>query len=397
MIRYPSYIETAISRLEAAGFEAFVVGGALRDALLGRTPYDWDVTTSATPDDLLAIFGDLEYYTTGLKHGTLSVIIEHTAVEITTFRVDGDYTDARHPSNVTFTPRLEEDLARRDFTVNALAYSHTRGLIDLYGGRRDLEDGIIRAVGDPETRFREDALRILRGFRFASKLGFTIEENTLYGMQTCRALLIKIAAERVTTELRGILVGKNAYESLALMQRTGVLETVAAPLAGGLDASLSRLPADFCVRAAYLLRTQADENVNALLRTLRLSNAEAAQIRKYLALLPSVEGVQSDYEVRRLMSRTGESLPDLLAIAEASGQDVSKVRQKADRFRARGDCVTLAALAVDGCDIVRLGFQGHEVGEVLSALFDAVLHDPALCKRESLLALAKKNLDKRRI
>ena len=396
MIQYPSYVQTAISRLEAADFEAYVVGGALRDALLGASPYDWDVTTSATPSELQSVFSDFDTVESGLKHGTLSVIIEHTPVEITTFRIDGGYTDARHPTSVTFTPNLREDLARRDFTVNALAYSHKTRLVDLFEGQKDLENKIIRAVGDPEKRFSEDALRILRAFRFASKLGFTIEENTLAGIKACREGLLKISAERIAHELEGIVVGKCAYESLVQMNACGVLSLVAAPMVHGLSERVDTLPREFPVRTAYLLRHAEENEVSALLTALRLSNDTTRHIKNLLALLPLVNESLDGYGTRKLMSRAGELFPELLHLAEAEGKNVSSLRTCAKQFAARGDCTSLSALAVDGNALAALGFSGKEIGTCLELLFDAVLHDPEKNTRDALLALAteKKTLDK---
>lgn len=397
MIRYPSYVETAISLLEAAGFEAYVVGGALRDALLGMPAYDWDVTTSATPDQMKAIFGSFGTVESGLKHGTLCVIIEHTPVEITTFRIDGGYTDARHPTSVTFTPHLGEDLARRDFTVNALAYSTKSGLVDLFDGQNDLKSQIIRAVGDPKKRFSEDALRILRAFRFSSKLGFAIEENTLGGIAKCRDGLLKISAERISHELVGIVVGKCAYATLCQMASTEVLSLVAPPIKSSLELSgaLDSLPAQFPLRMAYLLRYAEKDEVATLLLALRLSNDTTRHIKDLLTLLPLVEETLDDYGVRRLLSMAGERFDELLQLAEVDGKSVSSLRAQAEAFASRGDCVRLSDLAVDGAELAALGFSGKEIGVCLARLFDAVLHNPEKNEKSTLLALAKqKNLDK---
>ncbi len=356
-MKYPSYIQTAISLLEAAGHSAYVVGGALRDALLGKQPCDWDVTTSALPEEMLEIFKGFDFYTAGLKHGTLSVIIERHAVEITTFRVDGAYTDSRHPDAVTFTPNLEDDLSRRDFTVNALAYSKKTGLVDLFGGKEDLENGIIRAVGDPEKRFTEDALRILRGFRFASKLGFTIEENTLRGMEKCREGLKNIAIERITAELQGIVVGKNAYEALRLMKIP-------------VGPELSDLPPEFPIRMAFLLKNDLTP-----LQKLRLPNATVAHIKTLVSLLPLAEKAKSDYEVRKLMAKAGEYASDLCLLAK-----IPKPQ----------DCLSQKDLAVDGKMLTELGYRGKEVGEALQFLFDEVLRDPEANKKDILLDKLKK-------
>ena len=196
MLSIPPYVTTVLTQLKKNGHTAYIVGGSLRDLLLGKEPHDWDVTTSARPEQTLAAFEGFPTIPTGLKHGTVTVLIDHIPIEITTYRVDGTYTDARRPDSVTFTDRLSEDLARRDFTVNAIAYSPEGGLVDLYSGQADLQAGILRAVGEPTRRFTEDALRILRGFRFSAQLDFAIEPQTLAAMHECREGLRKISAER---------------------------------------------------------------------------------------------------------------------------------------------------------------------------------------------------------
>ena len=210
----PGPVSEALDRLESAGFEAFVVGGCTRDALLGDVPHDWDITTSALPEETLRVFADCRTIETGLQHGTVAVLLDDMLLEITTYRVDGTYEDSRHPDSVSFTCSIEEDLARRDFTMNAIAYSPTRGYEDLYGGASDIEARIIRCVGDPETRFTEDALRILRALRFSSVLGFSIEADTAAAIHTLKDRILHVASERIATELLQLLCGKEVYRVL---------------------------------------------------------------------------------------------------------------------------------------------------------------------------------------
>ena len=204
----------AIRRLEENGFEAYAVGGCVRDSLLGRAPNDWDLTTNALPHETLACFSDCRVIETGLKHGTVTVIYGEEQLEITTYRVDGDYQDNRHPSSVSFSRCLQDDLSRRDFTVNAMAYHPERGLVDLFGGTEDLAAGVIHCVGDAETRFHEDGLRILRAIRFASVLGFSLEENTSAAVHSCRGLLANIASERIREEFCKLICGRGAARIL---------------------------------------------------------------------------------------------------------------------------------------------------------------------------------------
>ena len=210
----PQFVRTALDRLNECGYEGYIVGGCVRDSLLGKKPHDYDVCTNCTPDKMLEVFANFRTIETGLKHGTLTVLIESEPVEITCYRSDGEYIGHRKPAQVTFESSLEEDLKRRDFTVNAMAYSPKEGLIDLYGGQGDLEKGIIKCVGEPEKRFDEDALRILRGLRFSSCLGFEIEEKTSKAILEQRELLKSISAERIASELKKLLCGKGARKIL---------------------------------------------------------------------------------------------------------------------------------------------------------------------------------------
>lgn len=210
----PKNVDTAINLLQSAGFEAYAVGGCVRDSLLGKTPNDWDITTSTKPENMKSVFADFHCIDTGIKHGTVTVVIDGEPLEITTFRLDGEYEDNRHPKSVTFTSNLGADLGRRDFTVNAMAYSKMTGTIDLFGGQNDLKNKIIRCVGDPDRRFNEDALRILRALRFASALDFEIEEKTAQSLLKNRALLGNISEERIAKELLKLVCGKGAKRIL---------------------------------------------------------------------------------------------------------------------------------------------------------------------------------------
>lgn len=210
----PKNVDTAINLLQSAGFEAYAVGGCVRDSLLGKIPNDWDITTSAKPEDMKSVFADFHCIDTGIKHGTVTVVIDGEPLEITTFRLDGEYEDNRHPKSVTFTSDLGADLGRRDFTVNAMAYSKMTGTVDLFGGQNDLKNGIIRCVGDPDRRFNEDALRILRALRFASALDFEIEEKTAQSLLKNRTLLGNISEERIAKELLKLVCGKGAKRIL---------------------------------------------------------------------------------------------------------------------------------------------------------------------------------------
>lgn len=213
-ITVPDYALAVVERLESRGYEAYVVGGCVRDSLLGRRPNDWDVCTNALPEDVLRVFRRFHVIKTGLQHGTVTVMSDRQPVEVTTFRIDGNYSDNRHPDAVSFVSRVEEDLARRDFTINAMAYSPTRGLVDAFGGQEDLAAGLIRCVGEPDARFNEDGLRIMRALRFAARFGFAIERETAASVRRNRHLLENVSAERIFKELKGILVGAGVLDML---------------------------------------------------------------------------------------------------------------------------------------------------------------------------------------
>ncbi len=381
-MKYPCEVRFVIERLEAAGYEAYLVGGALRDLLLTREAQDFDVTTSATPSEMKDVFADCRVIETGLAHGTLTVIIEHRPIEITTFRVDGVYLDARHPESVRFTGNLAEDLLRRDFTINAMAYSEKSGLIDLYGGKEDLKNGLIRAVGEPRTRFAEDALRILRAFRFCSKLGFKIEEKTFHAIRDCREGLLAISAERIAGELEGILVGQNAHEAFSLMRESGVLSTVLPE--ARLDCAIAALPEVFETRLAFLLLGTQRETLLSRLRTLKLSNASISAVSGLVSLAEGDFSDNSEPSVRRLMAKTGEFFEPLMEILDAKGIGTATLRETAELCRARGDCLSLQTLALDGKDLLALGIKGKAIGETLKLLLEAVLDDPMLNERTRL-------------
>ena len=394
--QYPKSVATAMALLENAGHSAYLVGGALRDALLGREAHDFDVTTSALPKDMTRIFADYPVIETGLKHGTLTVLIDGMPIEITTFRIDGEYRDARHPEGVTFTDRVEGDLARRDFTVNAMAYNETRGLVDEFGGKEDLAAGIIRAVGDPCARFSEDALRILRAFRFMSKLGFRIEENTLAATRVCREGLSRISAERITAELCGLFEGKSAATALAAMKDCGIFGAIAPDFKVPADAigQIGALPAVFEVRFAYFLRNSADGG-ESLIRHLRLSGASLSRVRGLLGLRNFDLSSLTEEHVRRLLAAAGRYADDLDAMMSVGGffdvadADRDAVLAMMAQIRARGDCLTLDGLAVDGRALMTLGLRGRDIGTTLTALLDRVLAEPSLNQRERLLSMAE--------
>ena len=400
-MRLPAYIENCISILENAGFSAFAVGGAVRDSLLGITPSDWDVTTSALPEEILTAFSEFRTIPTGIKHGTVTVLFEDNSnaipVEITTFRIDGEYKDSRHPENVTFSKNIRDDLSRRDFTVNAMAYSEKTGLVDAFGSRDDLDSGIIRAVGDPELRFGEDALRILRAFRFAAQLDFTIEQNTLKAASDKSHLLSKIARERIGTEMKKLLAARGASESLRAMIENGVWSAIfpAVPTESTVN-RLTELPVgSFELRLAALLSEMNEEDIVGTLDSLRLSNAEK---RKVLRLIRASTFTLSESEAelsilaRRFLHLYSNILDEALQICGFFNGEAIFIAFKSaiHNEQKQAICLSVSDLAIGGSDLLPLCEDRHElVGKTLTKLLALAVDEPMLNNRETLLSLAK--------
>ena len=428
-ITIPYQALRALWLLEKNNFPAYIVGGSLRDALLGIPPHDWDITTPAHPNQMMDVFAAAGYPTipTGMAHGTVTVLVDHTPIECTTYRLDGDYTDARHPDSVRFTDRIADDLARRDFTVNAMAcrLPHIANLtmdapelsagmtlslddlelVDLYGGRDDLRNGIIRCVGDPTTRLTEDALRILRGVRFCVQLGFDPDPATEQALFDCRAGLSRISAERIAAELVSTLsCGRPAAKGLALMSRTSLWEhvlpefnnsniTIYFDIEKSLFAALDCLPNDASLRLALLLCGAGEAGARAACRRLKLSNKMTEAVATYVAAL-ALDCPLTEADVRRYLAALGEYAEGALTLSGVCHSDQKESYQAAlllaENIRARGDCLRISELALDGKVLMEeMGLRGREVGETLSRLLEAVLEEPSANERQTLLNLAK--------
>ena len=443
MIDYRQHIRVNLSpvleRLETAGYSAYLVGGAVRDLLLGRRPKDIDLATSASPEEVIRLLSDhYRIIQTGIRFGTVTVMVDQEPVEITTFRVERDYLDGRRPATVHFTDRIEEDLSRRDFTINAMALDLRTGrLVDPFRGQRDLRRRIIRAVGDPEQRFREDALRVLRAVRFAVRLGFEIEPNTLEAARKKSFLLDYIAWERIAQELKGMLLSEQPGRAVRLLRRIDALGLIlpevdacwdfdqrnphhSDPLHEHLIKVMEGVPERWPLRLAALLHdvgkpaTQSfdeqgiahyyeHERVGAELahqacRRLRLSSADTSRavflVRMHM--LPPEAGLRV---FRRLLREVGpETTQDLVALREA---DLACHAHAATPglLRARLEQVLQeqrqTRLAIDGHDVMRtLGLApGPEVGRVLRRLQEMVEEDPALNQRQTLLKLLRSDTE----
>lgn len=356
-----------LSRLESAGYEAYAVGGFVRDAILGRDAGDCDITTSALPEVIKSVFSDLRTVDTGIKHGTVTVLYGGTPYEITTYRVDGEYADNRHPDSVSFTASLVEDLARRDFTVNAMAYSDSRGLVDVFGGREDLAARLIRAVGEPDRRFSEDALRILRALRFASVLDFEIDEATRVAIFSESYRLSSVSAERILVELRKLLGGIGAYriireyESILLPLLRGV-DKIALPEP---DAFLKMTPDERMISLFYL----SAENPSAAYSDTMLALRSDRRTERFGTAVLSVMFL--DLTGDRLYEAMLDFGRDIVASALTVLSHLSVASDAQERFAAlieSGAPTSVAELAVSGKDIITFGYSGADVGILLRRL-----------------------------
>ena len=439
MLQLPPQVDTALRRLNEAGYEAYIVGGCVRDGLMGRTPGDFDVTVSALPEETETVFAGEKVIETGLKHGTVTVLLDGKPLEITTYRIDGDYTDARHPDGVTFTRSLAEDLARRDFTVNAMASDRSGEIVDLYGGKADLAAKVIRCVGDPDARFSEDALRILRALRFAAVLEFEIEPVTAAALRRKKHLLRFVSAERIREELTKLLCGAAAHR--VLTDYANVIGEVLPEILPSVGfeqhhpchiytvyehclTALDHIPAEPVLRWTALLHdlgkplvytTDPDgtrhfyghaersaELAEAVLTRLKFDTAS----RERILQLVSVHDRQIEATVpavkRALGKLTPEVFSQLIAVKRADnfaqaehlrGRQAyyDELERIAAEILAEKACFSLRDLAVSGDDLTALGIpKGPAVGKALRMLLDAVIDGKAENEKNALLDHLKK-------
>ena len=442
-ITLPIPVARALSILEAHGYEAYTVGGCVRDSLLGRTPNDWDVTTNATPEQMKVCFTDFRVIETGIRHGTLTVIIDGMQLEITTYRNDGEYLDNRHPAQVTFSEKIEDDLSRRDFTVNAMAYHPEKGLVDLFGGREDLQTKTIRAVGDAKTRFEEDGLRILRAIRFASVLDFEIDKDTAKAVHDCKHLLLGIAAERIREEFCKLICGSGAVRILRdyidviaaflpeldrcvgfdqntkyhcydvfehtlqaltlcenddMLTRLGILlHDIGKPLCYTEDAHGGH----FKGHAPIGVQITRD-----VMQRLRFDN-ETMHRTELLVELHDIPLSAEKKRVKRLMQRLSDE--DILRLLEIKRCDrlahaepfrrlppeLLHIPSVIEEIRAEDACLSLRSLAVGGDDLMALGIpKGKQIGELLHALLDDVIDERLPNEKTALLQAAQERIKK---
>lgn len=415
-ITIPNAAELIISRLEEHGFEAYVVGGCVRDSIMGIPPHDWDICTSALPEQIIEVFSDLKVIPTGLKHGTVTVVLYGDEYEITTYRIDGEYSDNRHPEAVEFVKDLKLDLMRRDFTINALAYNHKSGIIDYFNGVKDIHNKVIRCVGNPNDRFSEDALRIMRAIRFATRFSFEIEQETRKSLFAHQSLLRNISAERINSELTKTLQHITFETNVSLLVDMMTLLTEVVPEFGGCDIQkisvrLLRSISDIEVRLALLFDFDDNDIENVLYR-LRFSNYLFKSVttivkygRRIMNDLNQLEIVKesiscneydkTDYYEVRLLHDIGHKLSTWSILYTYSFFDKDD-NDNQDILRAlflktiRCEIpYRLADLQVKGNDLISLGYNGKEIGNVLNTLLDMVMRQTIPNDRDKLIQVAK--------
>ena len=438
MIQLPEKVKYIINTIIKAGYEAYAVGGCIRDSILGRTPDDWDITTSATPYQVKELFR--RTIDTGIQHGTVTVMLDKEGFEVTTYRIDGEYEDLRHPKEVTFTSNLIEDLKRRDFTINAMAYNDETGLVDVFDGMKDIDRRVIRCVGNPGERFTEDALRMMRAVRFSAQLGYQIEEETEAAIRELSPNLVHISAERVQTELVKLVVSPHP-ENLRLAYEAGITKVILPEFDACMETkqnnphhcynvgehilrSMQEIRQDKILRLAMLLHdigkpgtvTVDDEGIyhfhghpavseeiaRKILKRLKFDNHTIYMVTN-LVKFHDYDVLPEEKYVRRAIMKTGEDVfPLLFAVKEADiraqstylraekEEKLKAVYQVYEKVIADKQCVSLKNLAITGRDLIEeAGMQpGPKIGEVLNKLLDIVIEDPAQNNREILLKLA---------
>ena len=374
MFFIPEYVQKVVDTLMNAGYEAFIVGGPVRDLLLGNAPDDYDITTACLPDKIIELFH--KTIVTGIKHGTVTVVSDGKNIEVTTFRTEGNYLNNRSPEKVNFVRNVNEDLARRDFTINAMAYSKKTGIIDLFGGRNDLKNGIIKCVGNPETRFTEDALRILRAFRFAAKLNFKIEDETLQGIIKTLHLLPNISRERVWTELNKILISKNPQIIEKLINLGGLkflgIEKI------GSACSLSVLPNNLAVRFYAFCHISSIDSL-MLCQELKTDN----KLKDYCIKMNRLFGCDTDFSkigIKHMLNIADiDVLTDYFTLLKVlHNKDITAAKNLLDEIISNNEPYLISHLAINGDDVQCHGFTDKQVGIILKQLLEKVIADPKI-------------------
>ena len=388
MLHIADEVKKALEMLETAGYTAYLVGGCVRDSLIGRAFCDYDITTSALPNEIKCVFMGFRTIDTGIKHGTVTVIIDGLPIEITTYRIDGAYNDNRHPESVEFSRNLADDLCRRDFTMNAIAYNGQ--VVDLYGGVDDINNKIIRCVGCPDVRFKEDGLRVLRALRFSSVLGFEIEETTSNAIFDNTALLGNISAERICAEISKLLCGK--YAGRVIKKYGGVFDSLFS-FDGFSDRgdAVDKCPFDVCVRYAVFFLKDAEYKTK--LRFLRLDNKTLNRVSSAVERYNEEDLPKTKIDIKMFIKTYGEQvLWDCFEISEAEGVDCKAAKLLFDEVHTNGECCTLSGLNINGKDLENLGLLGQDIGKWLDIALISVIYGEVENDKETLIEYIKERM-----
>ena len=403
-IYLPPTVKYIIKKIYEHNYEAYIVGGCVRDALLDVTPHDYDITTSAPPHVVLDIFKDFKCIETGIEHGTVSVLIDSNLYEITTYRIEGEYKDHRRPDSVDFTNKLEEDLKRRDFTINAMAYNEKDNLIDLFGGKEDLKNKIIKTVGNPDDRFNEDGLRMIRAIRFSSKLNFLIEEETLQAIYNNAQIIKNISLERITDEFTKIILSDKP-ENIVYLFKTKLLKYLDISNEENKDkiedlykkiGLLNEIDKDLTKRLATLdyLVEALDINCKSFCNSLIYSKKI---IKNHNIILNCLKNTNIEelnkIEIKKILNKIEKNLfEQYLDISKAICKNEKKINNIIDilkEIEENNECYTIKNLKINGNDIIYLGYKNKEIGDILNNLLEAVIVNPKLNNKELLIKKIK--------
>lgn len=406
-INLPDDVRRIIKTIEDNGYEAYAVGGCVRDSILGRNPDDWDITTSARPEQIKSFLK--KTIDTGIKHGTVTVMMNHTGYEVTTYRIDGEYKDGRHPESVEFSAKLVDDLKRRDFTINAMAYNESNGFVDEFNGIEDLNNHVIRCVGNPIERFSEDALRMMRAIRFSAQLGFDIDSKTYAAIVELAPAIRQVSMERVQVELAKTIMSDNPFY-VKQYEQTGLLrenlsymdEILSGKLVKNAMAMLKYAPKSTVLRYAAIFNMGEPDRVKAELKALKLDNYTVDTVTKLVAYSKdTIE--ENEPAVREAVHKYGKELLALMFENEEArintkeeivGISLSSQRLHLNRIKkmyediiSRGDCISVKDLDITGNDLMEYGLSGVQIGKTLNELLHIVIENPKLNEKSTLLAM----------
>lgn len=405
-IRLPKKVKYIIGKIYDEGYEAFIVGGCVRDSILGIEPNDYDITTSAKPNDIMNIFKGYKIIDNGIKHGTVAVVMDNDVYEITTYRVEGEYEDNRRPKSVEFTSNIKDDLQRRDFTINAIAYNDKIGLVDNFNGMRDIKNKIVKTVGDPDERFNEDGLRIVRAIRFSSKLGFEIEKETLNSIYKNANIIKNISIERITEEFTKTILSDNP-EKVILLYKTGIMKIL------DIDSDINEESLKILIKCDKTLEDRLtileyisivkakcnlciDSKKNSVLNTLKYSNKLNIKCNIILEYMFIDLNDMNTVKIKQMLNKVGQdNLKKSLILKkiysrfylEDNTTQIDNIINEIDRIQNDKECYCIKDLDINGEILKELGYRGKDIGEKLNLLLNKVINNPKLNTRENLIGL----------